>query len=1216
MKLYWFTLIALGLFSHLPALADDTEIYVQRTTAASPNVVFIMDTSGSMNGNVYEDGKYVGSRLDVVREAAVEVINSTSNINISLFRFNSSNSQGAWMSSPMLSIDAEGVRNMVKDILYSYAPGGGTPITESIYEAAAYLRGDAMKYGKTTTANSDLCMVWEEQEVPVSSFSSQSASTRGLAQSNASAKAYGGVDTNLWWFRMMANGDAWAVKNYYIKSKKNSLEWLSWNKARKNYSGKQKLDSYGVTKSEYEASEPAWFMVMDAWMWSYVVNTSTGLYTAWDDIPEWFRTNVLQYTYGIDKATYISYTASSIVDDSGDDPGDDPDPETETVLVCTEYLNLDDTHDGHGNYVSPITEECQTNHVVIFTDGEPNSDTDINSKVQSLLKELPSADFPNDSDFSANCSGNGGCAEEISYYLYNADNSDAFEGRQAIYVHTIGGFVGGSTQERLDDMASYGGGVSGNGSDSASLRLALTKIFENISKTSGTFAAPAVAVNAYNNLEHLDQLYYSVFSPSTAANWKGNIKRYRLDTSGDIMDADGDLAVDSTTGYFADNARSYWTLDEDAPDGETVNKGGIARRLSDPANRKIMTDISGSTISSAANRITSSNTTLLSNLPTTVPADDKADFIRWLAGYDPSSASTSAPRREMEDALHSRPVLLSYSSGSTTKTALFVGTNSGYLHAFNTDEDNPKEYFAFIPSDLFDSAYAYFSKSAERSYGLDGYISKYHIDTNGNNIIDSGEKAYLYTGMRRGGRNYYALDVSDLDAPKLAWTIKGGSGDFAELGQTWSKMLPVTVLWKGKQTDVLMFAGGYDATEDDNAKRTTHSMGNAIYMVEPATGKLLWKASSSSGNLKLSEMTSGIVGDLVPADNDGDGDVDTLYAADLGGRIWRLDLAQEDDLSNSPATFATGGLIADLGKDETEANNVRFFSTPDLTYSSRDTFLDKTTGASYSAGRYQLVIGSGYRAHPLNTATQDRIYIINDFNVDTAPETYTSVTLDDLVEYNKLATADTDKLKNGVYLDLSGSGEKVLSNAITLNYYSYINSYQPSDSSYRSGCEPDTGKSTLYVLSLQYSAGAASLYKEAIESNFPGIQDTPVVVYQEKEVDGDGNSNGDNSTDDQTEYCQSITDFDYLTHLVDSGVCPADLLDGPDGTDDTDLTDCSSNCDTTDGSGSDDSSGSGNDSDGGGSIISSPSIVNGTTTVEVTGGDDPVEQAYWRELEQ
>ncbi|MDO6806876.1 hypothetical protein Q4595_30745, partial [Wenyingzhuangia sp. 1_MG-2023] len=77
----------------------------------------------------------------------------------------------------------------VEDILDSYSPGGATPITESVYEAAAYLRGDAMKYGKTTTANSDLCMVWEEQEIAVT----------GSGSSGSSSSSSGSVDTSLWW---------------------------------------------------------------------------------------------------------------------------------------------------------------------------------------------------------------------------------------------------------------------------------------------------------------------------------------------------------------------------------------------------------------------------------------------------------------------------------------------------------------------------------------------------------------------------------------------------------------------------------------------------------------------------------------------------------------------------------------------------------------------------------------------------------------------------------------------------------------------------------------------------------------------------------------------------------------------------------------------------------------------------------------------------------
>ncbi len=55
-----------------------------------------------------------------------------------------------------------------------------------------------------------------------------------------------------------------------------------------------------------------------------------------------------------------------------------------------------------------------------------------------------------------------------------------------------------------------------------------------------TFVAPAVSVNSYNSLEHLDSLFYAMFVPSANNNWKGNLKSYRLSPSGLVVDAEGD----------------------------------------------------------------------------------------------------------------------------------------------------------------------------------------------------------------------------------------------------------------------------------------------------------------------------------------------------------------------------------------------------------------------------------------------------------------------------------------------------------------------------------------------------------------------------------------------------------------------------------------------------------------------------------------------------
>ena len=66
------------------------------------------------------------------------------------------------------------------------------------------------------------------------------------------------------------------------------------------------------------------------------------------------------------------------------------------------------------------------------------------------------------------------------------------------------------------------------------------------------------------------------------------------------------------------------------------------------------------------------------------------------------------------------------------------------------------------------------------------------------------DRVIVYVGMRRGGLNYYALEItphkvehasSGLTSqtalgdvfPRFLWRIEGGAGDFPRLGQTWSR---------------------------------------------------------------------------------------------------------------------------------------------------------------------------------------------------------------------------------------------------------------------------------------------------------------------------------------------------------------------------------------------------------------------------------------------
>lgn len=887
-----------AVFSMLPlfSYADDTEIYTGIAERDAPNVIFIMDTSGSMGwaNNGYRYPPAGESRLEQVQEAAIDTINNTDGINISLMKFNEYySSYGGYVDLPMTPVAearAEFARKM-----NSYYATGGTPISESLEEALRYLRGSPIVYGR--------------------------------------------------------NG-----------------------------------------------------------------------------------------------STYYSHSGSR----SG------------------------------GTYKSPVSHQCQKNHIVLFSDGQPSGDTGANTRIQNLLKSIPSENRV--SGLSTSCSGDGGCAEEIAFYGNQEDFSSDHDGIQNVTFHAVGGFVQGSAQTKLENIAKYGSwaapgkpinsslkegkGIYANVQNYEQLKISLRDIFDSIAKTSSTFTAPAVSVNAFNNLEHLDQLYYSVFKPTDSAGWSGNVKRYRLTSEGTVVDKKDAEAVDPKTGFFKESSHSIWTLG--SADGNEVRSGGAASRLT--ANRNIVSYFgSNKSLLAPANKIIETNTNLtnaLLDLPSTYTASQKTSLIKWARGIDVKDEDNDTLKDDarifMEDPLHSQPVVINYSKNSDNKTfdsSIFVATNSGYIHSFSTEEANPKEHFAFIPSELLDNIYQYFTglSSLDKVYGMDGPISYWHKDDNrnggvldGNSKIEGDEHIYLYAGMRRGGRSYYALDVSDRNSPQYLWKIDNTTSGFSKLGQTWSKMTPATVKWNGVKTKVLFFGGGYDPAEDLKASRSNSSMGNAIYMIDATTGKLLWNASNSGGNLSLSEMTSSIVSNIIAIDSSGDGFSNLLYTADVGGRIWRIDL---DNSALNASSFAKGGAIADFN-GESIASNIRFYNTPDIAFS--------RYGGFSPEGQFQISIGSGYRAHPLDTRVKDRFYIMNDLNVTKVPENYKQYKESDLADAEDFDSASKEQQEAGSFHILPGVGEKALSNSVTVAGNILFTTYRPLDAISSADCNADTGSTRLY----------------------------------------------------------------------------------------------------------------------------------------------------------
>ncbi|TRY29585.1 PilC/PilY family type IV pilus protein [Aliiglaciecola sp. M165] len=692
-------------------------------------------------------------------------------------------------------------------------------------------------------------------------------------------------------------------------------------------------------------------------------------------------------------------------------------------------------------YISPILDQqCQTNnHIVLLSDGQANNNHSV-GKIETLLGK--------------SCSGSGGekCGVDLVSNIGDLGDS-VIDSR--IITHTIGFATNAAASAFLNQLALNGGGGFYEANNTADLVTAFSSILKTVKDVNTTFVSPGVAVNQLNRLTHNDELYFALFKPSEGAIWPGNVKRYRID--GDkILDKNDLPAVDSGTGFFSENSHSYWSV---TSDGNDVREGGAASRMT--LSRNMYVFDSNGTIMNESNRLSEGNTSITtSDLAIDALPDKEAlrtTVLKWARGVDvrddDGDGNTDDVRLTMGDPIHSQPIIVNY---SLTESAILVATNHGLLHSFNPETG--AENWAIMPKELLANQYDLYRDGAtfNHIYGLDGDMV---LRTDGNN-------KYLYVGMRRGGDNYYAFDITNKNSPTLKFKIDGGSTGFEKMGQSWSRPTVTKVNIGGASKDVLIFAGGYDEQQDNKETRSADSMGNAVYIVDADNGSLLWTASNSDADLILSDMEYSIPARVSVIDREGDGYADHMYVADMGGQLFRLDIHNGE----STANLVTGGVLASFGGNAA-VDNRRFFYGPDVS--------EINLGEEHY---YAVALGSGYRARPLNSVIQDHFYMIKDdgvFNLDvngnyTMPAVpLTLANMFDATSHSLTSSDNTEREianttfaeKQGWYLQLGAGGEKVLASPLIIDYQLFFTTYLPASAN-NSLCAPPSGNSRAYLVNL------------------------------------------------------------------------------------------------------------------------------------------------------
>ncbi len=713
---------AVALLAGIPAVADDTELLLlspDPTQNPKPNVLFILDTSGSMTTTEQTTEPYDSTR-DYPGNCISDVVYWT---DVSIVPICDGNNE--------YYIDDD---NFFCDFAMNQVAGIGS-FTNTMIQ---YRDG-----GKGGTGSGP--KMWQYiapgyNSEPVECQADHGVHGDGVDQ--ARVYAANGTDLSNPWTDNPAEAISWGSSPRNLGYTFYDSNYLNWREAPATVTLSRSVIMKEVTKK----------------VLSSVSNLNVGL----------MRFNNMDGGPVILGMTDLDTNRQTVLDAIDSLPADGRTPLSETLYESALYWRGMPAHYGElinetptdpnalastgpEVYKQPQWDVCAKNFNVLLTDGEPVDD----EETPLLAPTLPNfASALGRSSCTFNVMGD--CLDDIAEYLSLEDIDPNTTGAQLVTTHTIGFTI---DLPILKDTAIASGGQYFLADDVESLTRALLAIIANINDQSLSFSAPAVSVNSFNRTQNLNDLYLTMFGAKAKAHWPGNLKKYKI-VNRAITDANNLGAVDPITGFFYDTAKSFWTVG--GADGNDVRLGGSALQLPDPVVRNVYTNNSGNDLTSANNQLTPSNAGAftLSDFALTGSAGEptKDELIRWARGEDlrnEDNNSATNVRYAMGDPLHSQPAAIVYGgTPANPDTVVFMATNDGYLHAI--DAATGVELWSFIPKQLLPNLTRLFfdPDSKYKQYGIDGNIVPVVKDVNKNGIVDGADFVYLIFGMRRGGNSY------------------------------------------------------------------------------------------------------------------------------------------------------------------------------------------------------------------------------------------------------------------------------------------------------------------------------------------------------------------------------------------------------------------------------------------------------------------------------
>lgn len=439
--------------------------------------------------------------------------------------------------------------------------------------------------------------------------------------------------------------------------------------------------------------------------------------------------------------------------------------------------------------------------------------------------------------------------------------------------------------------------------DPAQLERSLGQVFVTILNAGGS--APAASPARVNLAGYIYSSSQSIKAPTTTndADASGKFQRYTLASDGSVSSvADWDAGIKLTLQNW-DTARKIVSL---------ASSGPIPFRWASlPATEQM------------ALRKSQTNATSYSN------ATKGEERLNWLRGDSTNEIASGGlrarPTTKLGAIINSTPWYVgppsagysntAYGGGystfvnnNTATNAVFVGANDGMLHAIDGSTGN--ELFAYVPRALYVTTsvapFSRLSALSEKDFALGSGTGRLTVD---GSLMAADMKVgttpawatYLFGSFGRGGKGVYALDItkpqlvdeSNTQITKLVkWEFSEATGD-PDMGFITGR---ATSRPNGQPFQTGMMANGKWAAIYGNGYNSTN--GNAVLYILFADGPSASTTTWTTGThyIKIPTGTAGNGPDnglAMPTavDSNNDGIIDTIYAGDLKGNVWKFDVS-------------------------------------------------------------------------------------------------------------------------------------------------------------------------------------------------------------------------------------------------------------------------------------------------------------------------------------